>query len=82
MATKKAVSTVKEETKKEDVKKPTMKYRLEMEDGTIIEGATSLRKFQPNIKNQVINSGYQVKINDGVFGGNIMIIDYTHQERM
>ena len=80
MVTKKVIT--KEETKKEDVKKPTMKYRLEMEDGTIIEGSTSLRKFQPNQKNQVINSGYQVKVSDGIFGGNIMIIDYTRQERM
>ena len=82
MATKKEVKEVKEETKKEDVKKPTMKYRLEMEDGTIIEGSTGLRKFQPNIKNQVINSGYQVKINDGDFGGNIMVIDYLKQVRI
>ena len=80
MATKKVIT--KEETKKEEVKKPTMKYRLEMENGTIIEGSTGLRKFQPNTKNQVINSGYQVKVNDGEFGGNIMIIDYTRQERI
>ena len=81
MATKKVIT--KEETKKEETKKEAfMKYRLEMENGTIIEGSTGLRKFQPNTKNQVINSGYQVKVNDGEFGGNIMIIDYTRQERI
>lgn len=69
--------------KKEAVKeavKESMKYRLEMPDGTIIEGATSLRDFKPNTDRGFKNSGFQVKIGDGNYGGNIMIIDYARQK--
>ena len=76
----KNTTTTKTEVKKEETKKELMKYRLEMIDGTIIEGITSLRAFKPNEKNRCINSGYQVKVSDGNFGGSIMIIDYTKQK--
>lgn len=69
-------------TKKEAVKevvKEVMKYRLEMPDGTIIEGTTSERSFKPNMDKGFQNTGFQVKIGDGNFGGNIMIIDYSKQ---
>jgi hypothetical protein len=82
MAKEKAVT---KETVKEAVKetvKESMKYRLELPDGTIIEGSTSIRRFKPNEKNNVINSGYQVKVADGNYSGNIMIIDYLKQERI
>ena len=71
---------VKKEAVKEDVKKEAMKYVLTMPDGTIIEGSTSLRQFQPNTGKGFQNSGFQVKVNDGNYGGNIMIIDYTKQK--
>ena len=73
----------KKETTKEvnEVKKESMKYVLTMPDGTVIEGSTSLRKFQPNTQKGFTNSGFQVKVNDGNYGGNIMIIDYLKQER-
>ena len=80
MATKKVIT--KEETKKEDVKRETMKYRLEMPDGTVIEGTTSLREFQANNTKGFQNSGFQVKIGDGNYGGNIMVIDYLKQKRI
>lgn len=76
-----AKETGKKEAVQEAVKE-TMKYKLEMPDGTIIEGSTTSRKFQPNLKNQVVNTGFQVKVNDGNYGGNIMIIDYLKQERI
>lgn len=60
--------------------KETMRYRLEMPDGTIIEGSTSLRQFQPNVQKGFQNSGFQVKLNDGSYGGNIMVIDYNKQK--
>ena len=71
-------------TKETAVKKvtPKMQYRLEFEDGTIIEGNTSLREFQPNIAKGFHNSGYQVKVSDGSYSGNIMIIDGMLQKRI
>lgn len=80
MSTKKVIT--KEETKKEDVKRETMKYRLEMSDGTVIEGTTSLREFQANSAKGFQNSGFQVKIGDRNYGGNIMVIDYLKQKRI
>ena len=80
MSTTKKSVPVKEAVK--EAVKETMKYRLEMPDGTVIEGSTTSRKFQPNLKNQVVNTGFQVKVNDGSYGGNIMIIDYLKQERI
>lgn len=72
----------KETVKKEVVKTAPakMKYRLEFEDGTVIEGSTSLREFQPNHAKGFHNSGYQVKVSDGCFTGNIMIIDSMLQK--
>ena len=60
--------------------KEVMKYKLEMSDGTIIEGTTSERSFKPNLDKGFQNTGFQVKIVDGNFGGNIMIIDYSKQK--
>ena len=78
MAKKEVVT--KEETK--EVKKESMKYVLTMPDGTVIEGSTSLRAFQVNTQKGFQNSGFQVKVNDGNYGGNIMIIDYLKQKRI
>lgn len=62
--------------------KESMKYRLEFADGTVIEGNTSLREFQPNTAKGFHNSGFQVKVADGNYSGNIMIIDYTRQKAL
>ena len=70
------------EVKKEEVKKETMKFVLTMPDGTIIEGSTNLREFQPNKEKGFHNSGYQVKISDGDYTGNIMIIDRLKQKKI
>ena len=69
---------------KEEVKKLTgkMSYSLTFEDGTVIEGSTSLREFQPNLTKGFHNSGYQVKVSDGNYSGNIMIIDSMLQKRL
>ena len=72
-------TTVKTVEKKAPAK---MQYRLEFEDGTVIEGSTSLREFQPNIAKGFHNSGYQVKVSDGSYSGNIMIIDSMLQKRI
>ena len=82
MATKKAVSTVKEVKAVKEIKEEILKYKIEFPDGTVSEGTTSLRKFNPNTKNQVINSGFQCKIASGNYSGSLMVIDYTRQERM
>ena len=58
----------------------TMKYKLELPNGEIIEGTTSLRPFQPNQKNGVQNSGFQTKVSSGQYSGSIMMIDYTKQK--
>ena len=72
------------ETVKKETVKPTgkMSYKLTFEDGTIIEGSTSLREFQPNLTKGFHNSGYQVKVSDGSYSGNIMIIDGMLQKRL
>ena len=70
---KKEVATKEVATK--EVKKEAMSYVLTFSDGTIIQGSTSLRQFQPNKEKGFHNSGYQVKISDGDYSGNIMIID-------
>lgn len=72
-------TTVKTAEKKAPAK---MSYKLEFEDGTIIEGSTSLREFQPNVARGFHNSGYQVKVSDGNYSGNIMIIDSLLQKRI
>jgi len=59
-----------------------MSYALTMPDGTVIEGSTSLRQFAPNTAKGFKNSGFQVKVSDGKYSGNIMIIDYEKQERI
>ena len=73
----------KETAKKETVKATgKMSYKLTFEDGTVIEGSTSLREFQPNLTKKFHNSGYQVKVSDGNYSGNIMIIDGMLQKRL
>jgi len=75
MAKVKEVKTeVKEETTPE-----TMKYVLTMPDGTVLEGSTTLRQFAPNSAKGFQNSGFQVKLSSGNYGGNIMIIDYLRK---
>ena len=70
------------EVKKEETKKvETMSYVLTMPDGTIIEGSTSIRQFQPNAKG-FQNTGFQVKVSNGNYNGNIMIIDQLKQIRL
>ena len=58
-----------------EVKKETMSYVLTFSDGTVIQGSTSIRQFKPNKEGGFHNSGYQVKVSDGDYSGNIMIID-------
>jgi len=58
-----------------EVKRETMEYTLKFSDGTVIQGSTSIRQFQPNKEKGFHNSGYQVKVSDGDYSGNIMIID-------
>jgi len=70
----KTATTTKEVATKE-VKKETMEYTLKFSDGTVIQGSTSIRQFQPNKEKGFHNSGYQVKVSDGDYSGNIMIID-------
>ena len=71
------------ETKKEETKKvETMSYVLTMPDGTVIEGSTSIRQFQANIEKKFQNSGFQVKVSNGNYNGNIMIIDQLKQVRL
>jgi hypothetical protein len=80
MATKKAdVKEVKETAVKETA---VMQYRLTMPDGSIIEGSTGIREFKENTEKGFKNSGYQVKVSNGNFGGSIMIIDYTKQQKL
>jgi len=62
------------ETTKE-IKREIMDYTLKFSDGTVIQGSTSIRQFQPNKEKGFHNSGYQVKVSDGDYSGNIMIID-------
>jgi hypothetical protein len=73
--------TTKEVATKEVVKE-TMSYKLTMPDGSIIEGSTTLREFQPNEAKKFQNSGFQVKVSDGDYSGNIMIIDRLKQKRI
>ena len=80
--TKKEVKAVKEEKAVTEIKEEILKYKIEFPDGTISEGTTGLRKFNPNTKNQVINSGFQCKIASGSYSGSIMVIDYLKQERI
>jgi hypothetical protein len=80
------MATKKEAVKKvevvKEVKKPVMSYVLTFSDGTVIEGSTNLRTFQPNIAKGFQNSGFQVKVSDGDYSGNIMIIDSMKQIRL
>ena len=78
MSTKKSVVEKVVEVKKESV----LKFVVTFPDGTISEGTTTLRKFNPNIKNGVVNSGFQVKIASGSYSGSLMIIDYLMQEKI
>ena len=65
-----------------EVKKEIMQYKLTMPDGTVIEGSTGLRKYTPNEAKKVQNSGFQVRISDGDYSGNIMIIDALKAVRL
>jgi hypothetical protein len=82
MAKKENTTAVKETAVKETAVKEIMKYRLEMPDGSVIEGTTSIREFQVNVAKGFQNTGFQVKVSDGNYSGNIMIIDYTKQKRI
>ena len=62
--------------------KEIMKYKLEMPDGSVIEGSTQLRPFQPNVAKGFKNSGFQVGVTDGKYKGSIMLIDLDKQERI
>jgi len=73
MATKKVVETKEVETKV--IEKEKMSYILTMPDGTVIEGTTALRPFKPNVEKGLQNSGFQVRIDDYPYTGNIMVID-------
>ena len=75
-------NVVKENVIKENTVKESMKYVLTMPDGTVIEGTTSIREFQPNVQKGFQNTGFQVKVSDGNYSGNIMIIDYLKQKRI
>jgi len=69
----------------EPKKAPIMEYALTIKDGeqtTIIEGSTSLRQFQPNMTKNFQNSGFQVKVSNGNYSGNLMIIDGARQIRL
>ena len=65
-----------------EVKPEIMEYTLKFSDGTIIDGSTSMREFQPNVAKGFHNSGYQVKVSNGAYSGNIMIIDSLKQKRL
>ena len=74
---------VKKETVKETVKEPeALKFVVTFPDGTVSEGTTTIRKFKPNTKNGVVNSGFQVKIASGNYSGSLMLIDYLKQEKI
>ena len=60
----------------------TLKFIVTFPDGTVSEGTTTIRKFNPNTKNGVVNSGFQVKIASGNYSGSLMIIDYLKQEKI
>ncbi len=62
--------------------KQVLKFVVTFPDGTVSEGTTTLRKFNPNTKNGVQNSGFQVKIASGNYSGSLMIIDYLMQEKI
>ena len=79
MVKKAEVQTVKT-TEVKPVVKPKMKYRLEFEDGTIIEDSTPERAFKPNLEKHFQNTGFQVKVSDGDYNGSIMIIDQLKQK--
>jgi hypothetical protein len=64
----KEVKAIKEE-------REVMEYVLKFSDGTVIEGNTKIRAYQPNKGRGFQNSGFQVKVQDGDYSGNIMIID-------
>ena len=69
----------------EPKKAPIMEYVLTIKDGeqtTIIEGSTSLRQYQANIAKGFQNSGFQVKVSNGNYSGNLMIIDGARQIRL
>lgn len=66
---------VTEVTEVKEVKEERMFYTLEFPDGSVIKGDTKIRQFQPNKEKGFHNSGYQVKVSDGDYSGNIMIID-------
>ena len=74
MSTKKA-ETTKEATKEAVTPKEKMSYVLTMPDGTIIEGNTAVRPFKPNVGKGLQNSGFQVRIDEYPYSGNIMVID-------
>ena len=74
----KKVTAVKDEPKKVE----TMSFVLTMPDGTIIEGSTALRPFQPNLTKKFQNTGFQVGITNGKYKGNLMLIDLDKQVRI
>lgn len=77
MSTKK-VNTVKEEKAVVE----TLKYRIEFPDGSIAEGSTTSREFAPNVSKGFQNTGFQCKVANGNYSGNLMIIDYSKQKRI
>ena len=85
------MSTKKAEVKKAEVKTAVktapavneeISFTINFPDGTTLNGSTSLREFQPNVKNGVRNSGFQCKIASGNYSGSLMIIDYLRQKRI
>jgi hypothetical protein len=71
----------KKEIKKEEVQKEeVLTYKITFPDGTVSEGTTSLRPFNPNTGKGFQNSGFQAKISSGNFSGSLMIIDYSKQK--
>ena len=75
MAKKSEVKTVETVTPEAVTPKEKMSYVLTMPDGTIIEGNTAVRPFKPNVGKGLQNSGFQVRIDEYPYSGNIMVID-------
>lgn len=63
-------------------KETPLKVSVTFPDGTIVNQELLIRQFQPNVAKGFQNSGYQAKLESGLYSGSILIIDHARQIKL